>query len=142
REVARLSKRNGSTVSWDGHAFAEWSGVPSELSFSIWQRAFGSRGALGAALRSVGYLGSGSSRRGSVLERVLGRPYVNQQRMDHLLFGSSLFVTDPHPRPHVRFDRERLTASTLLQAPAAAFYMARAGWRSSGSSQSLLRACR
>jgi phosphohistidine swiveling domain-containing protein len=142
REIARLSKRNRSAVSWDGHAFAEWSGIPSELSFSIWQRAFASRGALGSALRSVGYLGSGSSRRGSVLERVLGRPYVNQRRMDDLLFGASLFVTDAHPRPHVRIDRDRLTASTLLRAPMAAFYMARAGWRSSGSSQSLLRACR
>ncbi len=130
------------TTCWDGHAFAEWSGIPSELSFSIWARAFGSRGALGEALRSFGYLGSGSQRRGSALERVLGRPYVNQQRMDELLFGESLLATDPLPRPHVKIARDRLTAATLLQAPMAAFYMARAAWRSSGSSQALLRACR
>ena len=142
REIARLSTRHRSATSWDGHAFAEWSGIPSELSFSIWQRAFGSRGALGAALRSIGYLGSGSSRHGSALERVLGRPYVNQRLMDDLLFGASLFVTDPHPRPHVRIDRDRLSVSTLLQAPLAGFYMARAAWRSSGSSHALLRTCR
>jgi phosphohistidine swiveling domain-containing protein len=142
REIARLWKRNGPATSWDGHAFAEWSGIPSELSFSVWQRAFSSRGALGAALRSMGYLGSGSKRRRSALERVLGRPYVNQRGMDDLLFGASLFVTDPHPRPHVRLDRDRLSASTLLQTPMAGFYMARAAWRSSGASQSLLRACR
>jgi phosphohistidine swiveling domain-containing protein len=142
REIAKLSKRHTPTTSWDGHAFAEWSGIPSELSFSIWARAFGSRGALGEALRSFGYLGSGSQLRGSALERVLGRPYVNQQRMDELLFGESLLATDPLPRPHVKIARDRLTAATLLQAPMAAFYMARAAWRSSGSSQALLRACR
>jgi len=142
REIARLTKRHASTTFWDGHAFAEWSGIPTELSFSIWARAFGSHGALGESLRSFGYLGSGSKLRGSALERVLGRPYVNQQRMDELLFGESLLATDPVPRPHVKIARDRLTAATLLQAPMAAFYMARAAWRSSGSSPALLRACR
>ena len=142
REVSRLAKRNNAATCWDGHAFSEWSGTPSELSFSIWARAFGSQGAMGEALRSVGYLGSGGSRRVGALERVLGRPYVNQQRMDELLFGESLFATDLSPRPQVKIARDRLTAATLLQAPIAAFYMARAAWRSSGSSQALLRACR
>lgn len=142
REIARLTKRNAPATSWDGHAFAEWPGIPSELSFSIWARAFASRGSLGAALRSSGYLGSGLRSRGSALERVLGRPYVNQRRMDGLLFGESLFATNLLPTPHLQISRHRLNASTLLQAPIAAFYMARAAWRSSGSSQSLLRACR
>jgi rifampicin phosphotransferase len=142
REIARLAKRHTPATCWDGHAFAEWPGIPSELSFSIWARAFGSRGALGEALRSFGYLGSGSTGRGSALERVLGRPYVNQHRMDELLFGASLFATDLLPRPRVKVARDRLTAATLLQAPMAAFYMARAAWRSSGSSPALLRACR
>jgi phosphohistidine swiveling domain-containing protein len=142
REIARLAKRHATATYWDGHAFAEWSGIPSELSFSIWARAFGSQGALGKALRSFGYLGSGSKRRRSALERVLGRPYVNQQRMDELLFGESLFATGLLPRPHVTIARDRLTPARLLQAPSAAFYMARAAWRSSGSSRALLRACR
>jgi phosphohistidine swiveling domain-containing protein len=141
REIARLGKRHAPTTCWDGHAFAEWSGIPSELSFSIWARAFGSQGSLGGALRSFGYLGSGSTSRDSALERVLGRPYVNQQRMDELLFGESLFATDALPTPHVKIARDRLTAATLLQSPMAAFYMARAAWRSA-SSQGLLRACR
>src|SRR4029077_20615380 len=46
RRIAKLSKRHAPTTCWEGHAFAEWSGIPSELSFSIWARAFGSRGAL------------------------------------------------------------------------------------------------
>jgi phosphohistidine swiveling domain-containing protein len=142
REIARLAKRHAPATCWDGHAFAEWSGIPTELSFSIWARAFGSRGALGEALRSFGYLGSGSQRGGSALERVLGRPYVNQQRMDALLFGESFLATDPLPRPHVKIARDRLTAATMLQAPMAAFYLARAAWRSSGSSRALLSACR
>jgi phosphohistidine swiveling domain-containing protein len=142
REIARLATRNRAATSWDGHAFAEWPGVPSELSFSIWARAFSSRGALGGALRSSGYLGSGLKRRDSALERVLGRPYVNQRRMDLLLFGESMFATSLLPSPHVKIDRDRLSASTLLQAPIAAAYMLRAAWRSSGSSRSLLRACR
>jgi phosphohistidine swiveling domain-containing protein len=62
--------------------------------------------------------------------------------MDELLFGESLLATEPLPTPHVTIARDRLTAATLLQAPMAAFYMARAAWRSSGSSQGLLRECR
>jgi len=142
REIGRLTKRQAADTSWDGHAFAEWTGIPSELSFSIWARAFASGGALGAALRSSGYLGSGLKRGGSALERVLGRPYVNQRRMDDLLFGQSVFATSLLPKPHLQIARDRLNASTLLRSPMAAFYMARAAWRSSGSSRSLLRACR
>jgi hypothetical protein len=77
-----------------------------------------------------------------VLERVLGRPYVNQQSMDALLFGESFLATDPLPRPHVKIARDRVTPATLLRAPMAAFYMARAASRSSRSSHALLRACR
>ena len=143
KEIARLTRRNTAATLWDGHAFAEWSGIPSELSFSIWARAFSSRGALGEALRSFGYLGTGSKRPGSsALERVLGRPYVNQRRMDELLFGASPFATNPLPRPHLTIARDRLTAQTLLHAPMAAFYMARAAWRASGSNHALLSACR
>jgi rifampicin phosphotransferase len=142
REITRLARRHPQATCWDGHAFAEWSGVPSELSFSIWARAFGTGGALADALRSFGYCGGGRRSRPSALQRVLGRPYVNQHRMDELLFGASLFATDPQPRPHVKVARDRVTAATLLQAPMAAFYMVRAAWRSSGSSQTLLRGCR
>jgi len=142
REISRLAARHAAATSWDGHAFSEWSGVPSELSFSVWARAFSSAGALGEALRSFGYLGSGARRAGTALERVLGRPYVNQRRMDELLFGVSPFATVPLPRPHVTIARDRLTASTLWHAPLAAFYMARAAWRSSGSTHSLFRACK
>ena len=81
RDIARLARRNAPTACWDGHAFAEGSGIPSELSFSIWARAFGSRGSLGAALRSAGYLGSGLRRRGSALERVLGMAPDEQGRL-------------------------------------------------------------
>jgi phosphohistidine swiveling domain-containing protein len=142
QEIARLTKRHSPQTSWDGHAFAEWIGIPSELSFSIWARAFASGGSLGAALRSVGYLGSGLRRRDSALERVLGRPYVNQRRMDGLLFGESVFATALLPKPHLQLARDRVNASTLLRSPMAAFCMARAALRSSGSSGSLLRACR
>jgi phosphohistidine swiveling domain-containing protein len=121
REVARLATRHAPATRWDGQALTEWTGVPSELSFSIWARAFSSGGALGKALRSCGFLGSGLNRRGSALERVLGRPYVNQARMDQLRFGAT---------------------TTLLQAGLSAFYRARAAWQSSGSSQVLLRKCR
>jgi hypothetical protein len=142
REIARLTKRHVAETSWDGRAFAEWTGVPSELSFSIWARAFGSGGSLGAALRSTGYLGSGFGRRSSALDRVLGRPYVNQRRMDDLLFGESVFTTALLPKPHLQIARDRLNAQMLLQSPMAAFYMARAAWRSAGSGRSLLRDCR
>ncbi len=50
-ELRRLKETHSPETIWDGGTFAEWSGPPSELTFSIWKEAFSKQHAFSKALQ-------------------------------------------------------------------------------------------
>jgi phosphoenolpyruvate synthase/pyruvate phosphate dikinase len=76
QELERLQKTYHSDTVWDGQTFAEWSGLPSHLTYSIWRKAFSPHHAFGEALKRLGYrsFADGEWRaQDSLLVRVFGR---------------------------------------------------------------------
>ena len=55
-EVERLKNDYPDNPTWDGQTFAEWTGFPSYLTFSLWRNAFSPHYAFGEALKKIGYL--------------------------------------------------------------------------------------
>lgn len=141
REIKRLQDESKSNTIWDGHSFAELSGIPSELTFQIWQDAFLPGMAFDKALREIGYLGlkasettnSSSSKNDPttepLLERVFGRSYLNLTRLEPVYFGKAPYRIEPNPRPHLVFEFKRLTASLLFKAPQGIGRMIKVAWK-------------
>ena len=104
--------------------------MPSELTFSVWQKAFAADGAYGAALKEIGYAGfrDGEDKE-SLLERVFGRAYLNLSLLEPLYFGEIPFNIVADPRPHLKFSWKKLTLKSLFLAPLSFFRMLRVGWR-------------
>lgn len=129
-ELARLIKTNGPHTTWDSQTFVEWTGVPSKLSLSVWQRAFAPRGAFVQALREVGYAGSDPSFQGdsSLLEEVFGRACLNLTRLEPLFFGKVPYRFISKPHPHLEFDWRKIDLPTILHAPSAIARMTKVAW--------------
>ncbi len=114
---------------WDGHTFAEWTGVPTEVTFDLWQKTFQKGQAFDLALRSIGYEGIESLEpEASLLERVYGRAYLNLKTMEPVYFGRSPYRLNPFPRPHLEFDWSKLSLEMFLKAPAGLGKMAQVAW--------------
>lgn len=130
QEWQRLSEQFSLDTSWDGHTFAEWTGLPSELTFNLWQRTFEENQAFDLALKSIGYEGLGhKSKKFSLLDRIYGRAYLNLKSLEPVYFGKSPYRLEPHPRPHLEFAWSKLTPGVLARAPYGVFKMAQVAWK-------------
>lgn len=146
-ELARLKKAYPDNPVWDGQTFAEWTGFPSYLTFSLWRSAFSPRHAFGNALRTLGYRSfardnSEPSSKDSLLERVFGRAYVNLEKLSTLYFGPIPFTMVARPRPHLKFSLKKLSLQALLNAPFAIINLLKVGWSLSTRRSAWLTRCR
>lgn len=147
-EIQRLRRMYPDNPVWDGQTFAEWTGFPSYLTFSLWRNAFSPRNAFGNALRTLGYrsfaaqtLTDKDARKDSLLERVFGRAYVNLEKLSTLYFGPIPFTMVAKPRPHLRFSLRKLSLATILNAPFAIWMMLKVGWSLSTRRTAWLTRC-
>lgn len=147
-EIQRLRKMYPDNPVWDGQTFAEWTGFPSYLTFSLWRNAFSPRNAFGNALRTLGYrsfaerpVSDADARKDSLLERVFGRAYVNLEKLSSLYFGPIPFTMVAKPRPHLRFSLKKLSIRAILNAPIAMLMMFKVGWSLSTRRSAWLMRC-
>jgi phosphoenolpyruvate synthase/pyruvate phosphate dikinase len=144
QEIERLTKTHDADTLWDGQTFSEWSGPPSELTFSLWREAFAANGAFSIALKKLGYLGVDqelNNETHSLLEKIFGRAYVNISLMAPLYFGSIPYKMVPHPHPHLKFDYHKMTFSNFVQTPFTMWKMLKVGWRLSTERRVYLDEC-
>ena len=147
-EIQRLRTTYPDNPVWDGQTFAEWTGFPTYLTFSLWRNAFSPRNAFGNALSTLGYrsfaskpLSENEARKDSLLERVFGRAYVNLEKLSTLYFGPIPFTMVAKPRPHLRFSLKKISLATLLNAPFAILMMLKVGWSLSTRRTAWLTRC-
>ncbi|MGZ3773381.1 MAG: PEP/pyruvate-binding domain-containing protein [Bdellovibrio sp.] len=114
---------------WDGHTFAEWTGVPTELTFDLWQKTFQKNKAFDLALKAIGYEGfHDKSDAHSLLDRIFGRAYLNLKAMEPIYFGEAPYHLEPQPRPHLVFDWKKLSPAMILRAPMGIMRMGLVAW--------------
>ncbi|QDK44961.1 hypothetical protein DOM22_07185 [Bdellovibrio sp. ZAP7] len=129
-ELKRLTDLHSEDTAWDGHTFAEWTGVPSELTFDLWQQTFQENHAFDLALKSIGYEGLGHRTPSfSLLDRVFGRAYLNLKSLEPVYFGNSPYRIHPYPRPHLEFAWDKVNLKTLARAPVGVLKMAQVAWK-------------
>lgn len=144
RELARIEQKYPSRTVWDGQTFAEFTGFPSYLTFSIWKSAFAPGGAFGKALREMGYLGfsdENENNSNGLLERIFGRAYINLTSLEDLYFGKIPYVIIPEPRPHLRFSWRKINLTTLFNFPTSLYRMLRVAWRLQTARGEILQMC-
>jgi phosphohistidine swiveling domain-containing protein len=143
-EIERLIKTHDLDTIWDGQTFSEWSGPPSELTFSLWREAFSANNAFSKALQKLGYLGLENELKNeehSLLEKILGRGYINVSLMAPFYFGSIPYKMIPRPHPHLTFDYHKMTFSNFVQTPLTMWKMLKVGWRLSTERRNYLNEC-
>lgn len=131
KELARLKETHPATTTWDGQTFTEWNGLPTPFTFSLWQEAFSPHHAFGEALKALGYASfreDVSYNQETLLENILGRAYINLERMTDLYYGPIPYSIEARPRPHTRFDRRKITPAMIAHMPAAVWSMLRVAW--------------
>jgi phosphoenolpyruvate synthase/pyruvate phosphate dikinase len=144
KEIKRLMNTHEADTIWDGKTFSEWSGPPSELTFSLWREAFSSHGAFSAALKKLGYDGLTSeltNETHSFLEKIFGRAYVNISLMAPYYFGSIPYKMVSRPHPHLKFDYKKMTLENFLHTPFTMWKMLKIGWRLSTERKVYLNEC-
>lgn len=119
-EIKRLKNNYSPETLWDGGTFAEWSGPPSELTFSIWSLAFAKDHAFSKALKKLGYLGINSSlsnENHSLLERIFNLAYINISMLAPLYFGPIPYRLELKKTPKLKFDLKKMNLITLFLTP-------------------------
>lgn len=145
KELSRLKKSYPENPTWDGKTFAEWTGFPSYLTFSLWRDAFAPNNSFGDALKKLGYMSfvnKSFSTKDSLLQRVFGRAYVNLDAMGPLYFGPIPYSINPRPRPHLVFDWNKINLKTILRTPQSIWRMISVGWNLSTNRKHWLDLCR
>lgn len=132
-ELKRLLSNFESSTLWDGHSFAELSGVASELTYDIWAEAFKPGFAFDQALMLLGYTGipaqmKSASSNSSLLDQIFGRSYLNLKKMEPIYFGEAPYKIIPEPRPHLEFDLKKLSPKLILKAPFGILQMLKVAW--------------
>lgn len=131
-ECERLISTHNPDTIWDGKTFAEWSGPPTELTFSIWREAFARGNAFSRSLRKLGYLGIETelaNETHSLLEKIFGRAYVNASMLAPLYFGPIPYrLVVKKQGPAMKFDYHRMTVSNFVSAPFIWWRMLKIGW--------------
>ncbi len=140
-EIERLINSHEADTIWDGQTFSEWSGPPCELTFSLWREAFSANNAFSKALQKLGYVGLENELKNethSLLEKILGRGYINISMMAPFYFGSIPYrLTTPLP-PHLKFDYHKMTLANFLNTPLTIWKIIKIGWRLSTERRSFL----
>lgn len=128
-ELQRILKTYPADSIWDGHTFAEWTGVPTELTYDLWQKTFQANHAFDLALKQIGYQGLQQEHsEATLLDRIFGRAYLNLKSMEAVYFGKAPYQLEPNPRPHLKFNWKKLSPSVLLRAPVGIFRMGLVAW--------------
>jgi phosphohistidine swiveling domain-containing protein len=144
-ELQRLKSEYPDDPTWDGQTFAEWTGFPSYLTFSLWKHAFSPKNAFSSSLKTLGYRSFTEketySHKDSLLERVFGRAYVNLEKMSELYFGPIPFTMITKPRPHLKFDFKKLNLQTIIFTPVSFFNMIKVGFSLSSRRGEWLKTC-
>lgn len=143
-ELNRLKKTYPSNTLWDGGTFAEWSGPPSELTFSIWKEAFSKQHAFSKALKKLGYLGIDEelpNESHSLLERIFNRGYVNISMLAPLYFGPIPYRLELKTTPKLKFDFKKMTLKMFILTPFTMLRMLKVGLRLSTQRQQWLLEC-
>ncbi|MBY0415667.1 MAG: hypothetical protein K2Q18_15950, partial [Bdellovibrionales bacterium] len=125
-ELARLNKNYPSDTLWDGATFAEWSGPPSELTFSIWKKAFAKGQAFSTSLKKLGYLGIDQELTNdthSLLEKIFDRPFINVSMIAPLYFGPIPYHLEDKNGPKLKFDFRKMTLKMFLLTPLTIYRM-------------------
>lgn len=125
-EFEAIRSTHDSNTTWDGQTFAEWNGLPSTFTFNLWQRAFAPEHAFGLALQDLGYqsfVGSSFSESDSLLESVMGRAYINLEKLTYLYYGPIPYEIVPKPRPHIQFAWRKISFMMIRHMPKAIFNM-------------------
>lgn len=144
KEIQRLRDSYPNNPTWDGQTFAEWTGFPSYLTFSLWRNAFSPHYAFGDALKAIGYrsfVEKEFSSKHSLLERVFGRAYVNLEKMTDLYFGPIPYTLRAKPRPQLVFDVKKLNLQTILRTPISMFNMVKVAFTLSSHRSKWLKEC-
>lgn len=145
-ETLRLNSVSiSNNTSWDGQTFAEFSKVPSYMTFKIYEQMFSSHMAFGQALNTLGYNGfntSSEKETETILDRILGRAYINLEKMCPLYFGDIPYTISPKPRPHLVFDPSKITLKSFIRTPLSILNMIKVGWNLSSKRSSWLMSCK
>jgi phosphohistidine swiveling domain-containing protein len=143
-ELERIKKAYKPTTTWDGQTFSEWTGLPSYLTFSLFEEVFSKEKAFDKALTILGYKSfdtQTSSGKNSVLDRIMGRAYINLEEMCPLYFGDIPYTIEAHPRPHLKFDASKINLKSLLKTPFSIFNMMKVGWNLTSKRREWLNQC-
>ncbi len=138
-EWSQLNSIYTNEDSWDGQLFAEWTGLPSEMTFDLWRRTFSKGKAFDLALQRIGYKGIDPAQKKQInskstadseeiLERIFGRCYLNLKKVLPIYFGEAPYVIKLKPRPHLNFNLKKITIRNLLNAPPGWWRMIRVAW--------------
>lgn len=133
-ELDRIDKKFSDETWWDGQTFAEWTGQPSQLTYEVWKRAFAPGGAFDDSLRELGYLGftdKSYSPNESIMDQMFGRAFINMSKMVPLYFGPIPYRIKPDPRPHLKFEWYKISATGIFNTPKSLWQMVRVGWNMS-----------
>jgi len=139
-ELQSLKQSHSPETVWDGNTFAEWTGLPTPLSFSIWQRAFSQQGAFGAALTELGYQGydQSSCSEEPLLENIFGRAMLNLNRLNPYYFGKIPYHMVSSPHPHLEFSWSEIDLESIAHAPKAIWQMLRVAWKMQTQQEKIL----
>ena len=133
-ELKKINNVYNAEDAWDGQVFAEWTGLPTEMTFSIWKRAFAKGNAFDLSLQQVGYKGMTTStstlgmRPSEIINRIFGRCYMNINRLLPIYFGEAPYRIEVYPRPHLKFDFQKVNWKNFLNAPSGWMRMLRVAW--------------
>jgi rifampicin phosphotransferase len=145
KELERLRHNYDKDTVWDSQTFAEWTGFPSYLTFSIWRLAFSPDFAFSRALQAFGYRGFNTQdfgKKNSVLERVFGRAYVNLDKLCSLYFGDIPYRIVAYPRARLVFDFKKLSLKAFIKTPLSIYRMLKVSWLLSTQKKVILDRCR
>ena len=143
-ELSRLMKTYSSDTLWDGSTFSEWGAPPSELTFSIWKKAFAQDQAFSKALKKLGYIGIDkelSNETHSVLEKIFNRPYINISMLAPLYFGPMPYHFEDKNGPQLKFDFSKMDLRTILLTPITIARMLRVSFHLSTQRKEWLSEC-
>ena len=143
-ELNRLMKTYSSDTLWDGSTFSEWGAPPSELTFSIWKKAFSKNQAFSKALQKLGYIGIDkelSNETHSVLEKIFNRPYINISMLAPLYFGPMPYRFEDKNGPQLKFDFSKMNVKTVLLTPLTIARMIRVSFHLSTQRKEWLSEC-
>jgi phosphohistidine swiveling domain-containing protein len=143
-EIKRLKSTHSADTIWDGNTFAEWSGPPSELTFSVWSEAFSKQHAFSKALRKLGYLGIENeltNETHSLLEKIFDRAYVNISMLAPLYFGPIPYRLEYDHSPKLKFDFHKMNFKTFVLTPMTMARMVGVSFRLSTERRKWLSEC-